>query len=102
LDHHSPAKTAAEITTEEYSVGRQSLKDKLQTFRPRFACYVGIGVYKQFAKVSAVNCGLQVKGTIENVKDFVVSSTSGLNRIPLDKQLALYIELKQLISDIHL
>ncbi|HEY3425872.1 MAG TPA: mismatch-specific DNA-glycosylase, partial [Negativicutes bacterium] len=44
-----PSRAASEITQEEYTQGRIILKQKLQFFQPKIACYVGIGIYKQFA-----------------------------------------------------
>ena len=40
------SRTAAEISPEEYRQGRLILLAKLACFRPRIACYAGIGVYK--------------------------------------------------------
>jgi TDG/mug DNA glycosylase family protein len=91
-----PSRTAAEITKEEYNQGRDILKQKLAEFKPRIACYEGIGVYKEFAGRVDVACGLQPSNVIEGVLDFVVSSPSGLNRIPFSEQLTHYIKLKEL------
>lgn len=93
-----PTRAAVEITTAEYDLGREVLKQKLATYRPKFACYVGIGVYQQFAKLRDVRCGLQQERVVDGIRDFVVSSSSGLNRIPLEQQLFFFIELKQLLE----
>lgn len=92
-----PTRAAAEITSQEYELGREELKKKLTTYQPRFACYVGVGVYHQFAKRKDTQCGLQKNSVVEGVSDFVLSSSSGLNRIPLEQQLSFYIELKNLL-----
>lgn len=93
-----PTRAAIEITRQEYALGREALKQKLTAFRPEFACYVGIGVYRQFAKLRDTECGLQEGSVVEGVSDFVLSSSSGLNRIPLEQQLSYFIELKKLIE----
>lgn len=93
-----PTRAAVEITKQEYELGREVLKQKLTTFRPRFACYVGIGVYHQFAKRKNPQCGLQENSVVEGVSDFVLSSSSGLNRIPLEQQISFFNELKNLIE----
>ncbi len=93
-----PTRTATEITKPEYELGRIELKKKLSIYKPKYACYVGIGVYRQFAIRNDVRCGLQNLNIIHDVNDYVVSSSSGLNTIPLDQQLSFYIELKRLVE----
>ena len=93
-----PTRTASEITKEEYELGREVLISKLKALQPKFACYVGIGVYRHLSKLKVVRCGLQTKSVVEGVQDYVASSSSGLNRIPLEQQLTLFIDLKQLIE----
>ncbi|CUH94824.1 hypothetical protein P22_0890 [Propionispora sp. 2/2-37] len=93
-----PTRSAAEITRQEYATGRAELKLKLQTYKPQIACYVGIGVYRQFTGKSKIACGLQPEPAIPGMLDFVVSSPSGLNRIPVQTQLACFEELKSLMA----
>ncbi len=91
-----PTKAAAEITREEYRRGRLALIDKLALYRPRIACYVGLGVYREFAVLKAVACGLQPQTVVPGVIDFVVPNPSGLNRISFDDQLRHYKDLGRL------
>lgn len=93
-----PTRTAAEITTAEYESGREVLRKKLIAVRPRTACYVGIEVYRRFSKLRDIKSGLQTGSVIPGITDFVVSSSSGLNRIPFEQQLAYYIALKELLE----
>lgn len=95
-----PSRTAAEITKEEYHIGREQLKEKLLLYKPAIACFAGVGVYREFAKQSGVRCGLQPVGIVEGVIDFVVPSPSGLTRILFQDQLVYYQELARLIQDI--
>ncbi|MBP1765206.1 MAG: Uracil-DNA glycosylase superfamily [Firmicutes bacterium] len=67
-------------------------------YRPKIACYVGIGVYRQFARSTSVSCGLQPSSVVEGIADFVVSSSSGLNRIPLAEQRSWFGELKSFME----
>lgn len=97
-----PTRAAAEITRQEYVAGRAELKLKLQTYKPQIACYVGIGVYQQFSGKSNIVCGLQPEPVIPGILDFVVSSPSGLNRIPLQTQLACFTELKSLMTGLEI
>jgi len=85
-----PSRTAAELSKAEYQEGRDILKQKLIHYRPRIACYAGIGVYKEFARLPVVQCGQQPHSIIPGIIDFVVPSPSGLNRMPFDKQLMYY------------
>lgn len=93
-----PTRAATEITQAEYDLGREVLKGKLLTLKPKIACYVGIGVYRQLSQRRDIHCGLQDSSVVEGVSDFVVSSSSGLNRIPLKDQLTYFIQLKCLSS----
>ncbi len=94
-----PSRTAAEITKEEYQIGRELLKEKLLLYKPAIACFAGVGVYREFAKQSGVHCGLQPVGIVEGVIDFVVPSPSGLTRILFQDQLLYYQDLVRLIQD---
>ncbi len=76
-----PTRAAAEITKAEYDAGRQVLRSKLERYRPRYAAYVGIGVYRIFAQNPRASLGLQPTSVVEGVQDFVLPSTSGLNRM---------------------
>lgn len=93
-----PTKAAAEITREEYRLGRLALIDKLAFYRPRIACYAGIGVYREFAVLKDVACGLQHGKVVPGVTDFVVPNPSGLNRMSFNDQLRHYKELQFLAS----
>lgn len=93
-----PTKAADEITREEYTEGRKALKGTLETYRPQAACYVGIGVYKAFTGKSRVCWGLQEEQSVPGVVDFVAPSTSGLNRMPMERQIEIYRMLKQLVD----
>lgn len=93
-----PTKSADGIKREEYEEGRKELIEKLKKYHPEVACFTGIGVYKEFAQKSKVKRGLQPKSYIEGVKEFVISSPSGLNRTPYKKQFEMYRRLKELIE----
>lgn len=91
-----PTKAAAEITKDEYIHGRKVLKHKLAIYQPKIACYVGIGVYQQFSEIRQIYCGIQPINAMPNIIDFVVSSSSGLNRIPWNTQLSHFKQLRDL------
>ncbi len=93
-----PTKSADGIKNEEYEKGRKELLEKLKKYRPEVACFTGIGVYKEFSQKSNVKRGLQPESHVKGVKEFVISSPSGLNRTPYEKQLAMYKKLKELID----
>lgn len=96
-----PSRRAAELTKDEFERGREVLKDKLSKYRPKIACYLGIGVYKEFTKLKKVAQGLQNSHAVSGVLDFVISSPSGLNRIPIEEQLSYYLELKHIINRLN-
>lgn len=93
-----PTRAAAEITREEYRQGRTVLLDKLVRYRPRIACYAGIGVYKEFSGGKDIACGRQPQAVAPGIIDFVVPSPSGLNRTPFAEQLRYYEELRLLAA----
>lgn len=95
-----PSRGADELTKEEFAAGREILHTKLAHYRPWVACYMGVGVYREFAKVRKVQQGLQLAQVVPGVYDFVISSPSGLNRLPIPEQLELYRALKHLMDEL--
>lgn len=96
-----PSRTAAEITKDEYRAGRLMLREKLELYKPFFACYAGIGVYREFSQAKTLVCGLQEKSVAAGVRDYVVPSPSGLNRMLFSEQLKYYQELYKLAEIEH-
>lgn len=95
-----PSRTAAELSKAEYQAGRIILKEKLEHYRPRLACYAGMGVYRELTGKKDIACGLQPDSVAAGVADFVVPSPSGLTRILFKDQLVYYQELGCLLSSI--
>lgn len=93
-----PTKEAAEISKQEFLEGREILKEKLITYRPIMACYVGAGVYKAFSGRNKKKWGLQDTEEVNGVKDFVAPNTSGLVRLPLEQQIAIYKEIREALE----
>lgn len=96
-----PTRRADEIRPEEYREGRQVLREKLQHYQPYIACYVGKGVYTQFSRRrgSDVPWGLQQNDCVEGVRDFVGPSSSGLVRMKLAEQVAIYRRLAEILNE---
>jgi TDG/mug DNA glycosylase family protein len=82
-----PTRLAEEITKEEYTHGREVLLLKLETYRPKAACFVGKGVYEQFAGRKVGGWGFQPDEVqqVPGVKEFVGPSSSGLVRLKLEE-----------------
>ncbi|MFO7814201.1 MAG: mismatch-specific DNA-glycosylase [Halanaerobiales bacterium] len=93
-----PTQSADKIKEKEYEKGRKELLEKLKKYKPGVACFMGIGVYKEFSNKDNVNRGLQDESHVEDVKEFVISSPSGLNRTSYEKQLENYKKLKKHIE----
>jgi TDG/mug DNA glycosylase family protein len=93
-----PTRAAAEITRDEYRQGRAALLEKISLLRPRVACFVGIGVYREYSGRKEVACGLQANAVVPGVTDFVVPNPSGLNRMPFAEQLGHFAALARLIG----
>lgn len=90
-----PTRAAAELTAIDYAAGRVELTQKLQQYQPQAVCYVGIGLYKIFARRKQCQFGWQPVSVVTGVADFVAPSTSGLNRMPYADQLAIYRQLAE-------
>ncbi|MCX7709774.1 MAG: mismatch-specific DNA-glycosylase [Clostridia bacterium] len=95
-----PTKSASEIKKEEFREGSDRLKTLLQLYKPKIACYMGIGVYRMFTGTKVVNPGRQEKSEVSGIVDYVCSSPSGLNRMPYDQQLNCFKGLKKLIDSL--
>jgi len=93
-----PTKTAAEITKEEYALGRKRLRRKIEHYRPRVVCYVGKGVYEQFSGRRNVAWGGQSEPVVSGVTDFVAPSSSGLVRMKLEDVVGIYRQLPALLE----
>ncbi|MFZ7103994.1 MAG: mismatch-specific DNA-glycosylase [Peptococcaceae bacterium] len=93
-----PTKAAGDLTAEDYKEGRKRLYNVLQRYKPLIACYVGIGVYKEFAKNRKAVPGLQSNSVVRGVVDFAAPSSSGLNRMLFQDQLSYYKELYRLLN----
>lgn len=94
-----PTRRAEDLTAADYEQGRKELWEKLKKYQPEVACYTGIGVYREFSQRKKFPRGFQSQDQVEGVKDFVVSSPSGLNRIPFEQQLSYYVELNEYIKN---
>ncbi|MFC7392836.1 G/U mismatch-specific DNA glycosylase [Scopulibacillus cellulosilyticus] len=93
-----PTKEAADISKEDYEIGRVQLKEKIKKYRPKIVCFVGKGVYQQYKKERRVAWGIQDEQEVEGVIDFVAPSSSGLVRMKLDEIVSIYKELRNLIE----
>jgi len=93
-----PTRGAEDITREEYRAGQETLREKLQKYRPQVACYVGKGVYTEFSGRTKAQWGLQPDSAVDGVRDFVAPSSSGLVRMPMGEIVSIYRELYGLIS----
>lgn len=87
-----PTRTAAEITKEEYAEGREQLIRKLKKYRPKAVCFVGKGVYEQFARRKADHWGFQPEmyQQVPGVKEFAGPSSSGLVRMKMESIVEIY------------
>ncbi|MCM3495865.1 mismatch-specific DNA-glycosylase [Paenibacillus lactis] len=94
-----PTRGAEDITREEYRAGRETLREKLQKYRPQVACYVGKGVYTEFSGRTKAQWGLQPDSVVDGVRDFVAPSSSGLVRMPMGEIVSIYRELYGLVSE---
>ncbi|TXK85605.1 mismatch-specific DNA-glycosylase [Paenibacillus sp. N3.4] len=93
-----PTLTAAEITPNEYRVGRIILKEKIQVYRPRVVCFVGKGVYEQYSGRKGINWGVQDDPVLPGLIEYVAPSSSGLVRMKLEEMVAIYKGIKMYVE----
>jgi double-stranded uracil-DNA glycosylase len=95
-----PSRGASELKNHEFKAGAVVLKKLLEKYKPQIACYVGMGIYKKFSGKKDVEHGLQGERIVQDTKDFVCPSPSGLNRMPYEQQLHYFRKLKDLSNEI--
>lgn len=88
-----PTVGAADITKEEYMIGRQQLKEKIELFKPKYACFVGKGVYQEYSRKKKVDWGFQHQSIVPGTIDFVAPSSSGLVRMKVAEVTDIYRKL---------
>ncbi|WP_246942858.1 G/U mismatch-specific DNA glycosylase [Bacillus pinisoli] len=93
-----PTKEALDITKDEYEEGRELLKEKLNKYKPKVACYVGKGVYQEFARQKKIEWGAQPHSVVEGVIDFVAPSSSGLVRMRMNEIVDIYKQIHNLTN----
>ncbi|MFP7168712.1 mismatch-specific DNA-glycosylase [Terribacillus sp. 7520-G] len=96
-----PTKAAADITKEEYIEGARLLRDKLEYFRPKVACFVGKGVYQQYSKVKQAGWGVQAAPVTQGVVEFVAPSSSGLVRMPMKEIVGIYAGIPAILQELE-
>ncbi|WP_226666683.1 mismatch-specific DNA-glycosylase [Metabacillus litoralis] len=92
-----PTRAADEITKEEYQEGRKILYEKITSYKPKIACFVGKGVYLQYSHLKKAPWGQQEKNIVPGVIDFVAPSSSGLVRMKMKDVTTIYKHLKDYI-----
>ena len=92
-----PTRRADEITRAEYAAGRVELQNKVERYRPRVCCFVGKGVYEQYALRRQADWGVQTEPMVAGVIDYVAPSSSGLVRMPYAEILSIYKGLQSLL-----
>ena len=93
-----PTRAAADISKEEYPVGKKKLIEKIRHYAPAIACFVGKGVYHEFADKRNIAWGVQECSIVEGTIDFDAPSSSGLVRMKLPEVVGIYTKLAQLLT----
>ncbi|MCY0869486.1 MAG: mismatch-specific DNA-glycosylase, partial [Firmicutes bacterium] len=92
---------ADELTAADYAQGRVLLHRKLQTYAPAIACFVGKGVYLAWSGRHSCDFGFTAQGTVAHVREFVAPGTSGLVRMRVEEQAAVYRLLADAVDDMR-
>jgi double-stranded uracil-DNA glycosylase len=94
-----PTKTAQEITKEEYLLGKEELRKKIEKYKPKYVCFVGKGVYQEYSGKKNIPWGVQEESIVNGTMDFVAPSSSGLVRMKLEEIVDIYRELAKLVKE---
>lgn len=89
-----PTQGIKDLKKEEYLQGRARLKGIIKDYKPSIACFLGIGIYKEFSQLKQIKLGLQQISVVEGTTDFVAPSPSGLNMMPFQEKLKYFCQLK--------
>ncbi len=92
-----PTKAADEITKEEYQKGRNILIQKIKRYQPNIVCFVGKGVYQQYAQKREAKWGLQPESVVKGTLEFVAPSSSGLVRMKIEDMVGIFKQLQKYI-----
>lgn len=95
-----PTPGASDLSAAELRAGAARVRLKLAAHRPRFACYVGKGVYRAVrgGGDAPVAYGLQPRQIVHGVDDVCLPQPSGRATIPFADKLAAYRELARLLG----
>ena len=70
----------------------------IHTYKPKTVCFVGKGVYQEFAKRRKIDWGFQQE-SFSGVNEFVAPSSSGLVRMKLTDIVAIYKQLHENVKE---
>ncbi|MFM9276581.1 mismatch-specific DNA-glycosylase [Paenibacillus jiagnxiensis] len=94
-----PTRGIEDIAREEYAEGRRILREKLEIYRPRVACFVGKGVYTEYSRKKQADWGFQPDPQLPFTHEFVAPSSSGLVRMPMGEIVGIYRKLNEYLTD---
>ncbi|MDC3413569.1 G/U mismatch-specific DNA glycosylase [Aquibacillus sp. 3ASR75-11] len=93
-----PTKGAADIKKLEYEHGSMLLQKKIIEYKPKVVCFVGKGVYQEYAKKRNVSWGKQDHPfSSREAIEFVAPSSSGLVRMKMNEIVDIYRQLNNYI-----
>lgn len=86
-----PTPRANDLSSSEYRDGAKRLAATLRTYQPKYACFVGKGVYQRFSRHKTVDWGFVEHNEPDIFTTFFVGpGTSGLVRMTLEQQISIY------------
>lgn len=94
-----PTVSAAELSRSELRSGVPHLQQLVLEYRPSVLAYTGKGVYLAATGAARAPWGLQERSLFQDVLDVVLSSPSGLARLPFSEKLSHYQALRMLLEE---
>ncbi len=88
-----------DLRAAEMKEGAEVLRAKIARWRPRFACYLGKGIYRWVAGGPLpFQYGLQDESVVAGVADFLAHSPSGRNAVPYSEKLEVFRRLAEAVA----
>jgi len=86
----------SDLTKDEMAAGGEALKDKLRSWRPKIACFLGKDPYAYYAKVAGarIQWGRQPTSQIPGIVEFVAPNPSGRSTIPYEVRLRAFKDVR--------
>jgi len=99
-----PTRSAAELSRQEFGLGRQTLERKIARLQPKVVAFVGLTIYQSYFNHKKTGGAGEKAEIIHGARVFVVPNPSGLNQsFPgFAQKLIWFVKLRQFLDEVSL